>query len=369
MNHSDNLIVPQWKKIFDLYTKPGDIELVRLSLKNNPTQNDLNNLLDIWDIEVKGGSKSLLLSYIQKIHPKLCFDETVLPRIKGLLSFYRYNNIRLAAEYRNIVRTLNKNNIVPLIFKGGAIRHLRPALPRNMGDIDIVVRNEDFDKTTAIISDLGFTCMDSGHSVDWHKSGNPLGLLDVHRYIPLRVSGTDKSGTIAEQNYLNVLFSRAKEENVFGTRTLIPTHEDILFINIINLARNILNSTSLPNLIFSIYDCHFLQRDKPDFNWEIVFNNIENSKVHPEFGFAIHFMRNIAPETFSDSFYSTLSSNPQFFDFLPMLYYQQKRAFRKKRKWKNYLSAKLIHSIAKLAKKPKLLETYLLKHYELMPIE
>ena len=99
-----------WERFVAFFTRPGDIDLVRLSLSENTSQKDLDRLLDIWDIEVKGGHKSLLLSYFQKYHPELDFHEDA-PRLKGLFNFYKFNNIRLAGEYKRIVRTLNAADI------------------------------------------------------------------------------------------------------------------------------------------------------------------------------------------------------------------------------------------------------------------
>lgn len=46
-------------------------------------------------------------------------------------------------------------------------------------------------------------------------------------------------GTGHERKLLKNLFKRSREENVFGVKTLIPSNEDMMFISLVNLARNL----------------------------------------------------------------------------------------------------------------------------------
>ena len=55
--------------------------LLKLIFSNNPSQEELDNLLKVWDIEVKQGSKSLLLAHFLKTQPA---------RVLG--NIYRENN-------------------------------------------------------------------------------------------------------------------------------------------------------------------------------------------------------------------------------------------------------------------------------------
>ena len=50
-------------------------KLMKLVFSNNPTQKDLDELLKVWDIEVKQTHKTLLLAYFQKRHPHLQFTQ------------------------------------------------------------------------------------------------------------------------------------------------------------------------------------------------------------------------------------------------------------------------------------------------------
>ena len=55
---TDALIENFYEEILTLEEK----KLLKLAFKNNPSQEELDEVLKLWDIEVKGANKSLLLS-------------------------------------------------------------------------------------------------------------------------------------------------------------------------------------------------------------------------------------------------------------------------------------------------------------------
>ena len=103
----------------------SDKKLLQLSFLENPSQEDLDNLLKNWDIEAKPASKTIMLSYFMKLHPDLKFTSYEEPRLKGLLNYEKFKNMKIIAHFKKIGRELNKNNIKPLVIKGGAMKFLR----------------------------------------------------------------------------------------------------------------------------------------------------------------------------------------------------------------------------------------------------
>lgn len=267
-------------------------KLINLAFKNNPKQEDLNELLKVWDIEVKDANKSLLLAYLMKLHPELKFTDYEQPRLKGLLQNFRFKNMKTISHFVKIVGLLNKNNIVPVIFKGGLMKHLRPELPRIMGDIDIIVPEKDFFKSAKLTETLGYWYDKiEVHSIDLHEKDagkESYGVLDLHRFFHVE-TGKDKK-------WLKGLFKRAKEENVFGVKALVPCYEDILFITLINLVRNLKNNTSKAGILFTLFDCKFLIENKPDFDWKIIKDNAVKTKSEFKINFAIEFISSISDD-------------------------------------------------------------------------
>lgn len=264
-------------------------ELLHLAFTKNPSQEDLDNLLQEWDIEVKGGTKSLMLAYFMKRHPELKFTSYEEPRLKGLLNFYRFHNLKTIAHFTKIGRELNKADITPMILKGGAMKYLRQDLPRVMSDIDILVPEKDFMRSAELAAPLGYWWEKVDiHSIDLHPNGTENGAVDLHRFIYMN--------TGHEKNLLNGLFKRAEEKNIFGVKALLPSYEDLVFITLVNLARNLRDKTSQAGLLYSLFDCKFLLESKPDFDWEIVKENARKTKTEVQMNFAIKFIEKISAD-------------------------------------------------------------------------
>lgn len=278
--------------------KPEERRLLQMAFEENPSQKELDKLLNIWDIEVKGSNKSLLLSYVMKRHPELKFTNYEGPRLVGLLKYYRFQNLKVISRFSAIGKKLNENGIIPIIFKGGLMKHLRPELPRVMGDIDIIVPNKDFIKSAKIGVGLGYEYNKIfTHSVDLHEKDSKEGVVDIHRLIYM--------DTGRENNFIKPLFNRAQRASVFGVECLIPSYEDLTFITLVNLARNLRDKTSQAGLLFSLFDCKFFIENKPDFDWEIVKQNAKKTGTQIQINFAIKFIdkisKNILPDTIKNN--------------------------------------------------------------------
>ncbi len=264
-------------------------ELLKLAFTENPTQETLDKLLKNWDIEVKDASKSLMLAYILKRHHNLKFTSYEEPRLKGLLNFYRFRNLKTIAHYTKIGKALNKNDIEPVILKGGAMKYLRPELPRIMSDIDILIPEKDFMRCADIISELGYEYEKIDiHSIDFHEKGSKEGTVDLHKFVYM--------GTGFEKNFLEGLFKRARYEMVFGVKSLVPSAEDMVFILLVNLAKNLRDKTSQAGILYSVFDCKFFLETNPDFNWNIVKENARNTKTEVQMNFAIKFIDKISSD-------------------------------------------------------------------------
>ncbi len=264
-----------------------DKKLLELTFLSNPTQNELDDFLSQWDIEVAGGHKALMLSYFMKMHPELKFTKYEQPRLAGLLNFYRFQNLELIAHYTTIGRALNKEKIPVMILKGGAMKYIRKGLSRVMGDIDILVPEKDYTRSGKIAESMGYHSSWFEHSVDLHKPGSKKGTLDIHQYIYM--------GTGCEKKLNSGLFKRATKANVFGVDSLIPCNEDMFFIALINMAKNLAENTSSTGILYALFDCKFLLETKPDFNWDIVIENAIKTKTQVHLSFAIKFINKIIP--------------------------------------------------------------------------
>ncbi len=272
--------------------KDEDKALMRMFFDPDVSQKRLDELLSQWDIEAKKSDKNLLLAYFMKYHPELEFNSYTKPRLMGLLNNIRFKNVKTFSHLVKIGRILNENNIVPIVLKGGIMRVLRPELPRIMGDIDILVEEKNFLKSANLATEIGYTYDKIDiHSIDLHdKDGK--GALDVHKFIYM--------GGKNDKKILSGLFKRATKQNTFGIDILVPSNEDLLFIVLNNLARNLRDNTSKAGTLFSIFDCHYLINSKKDFNWNIVIENAKLSGTQIYINFAMKFINYLTPYVLQD---------------------------------------------------------------------
>ena len=292
-----------------------DKTLLNLVFADNPTQEDLEKCLENYDIEVVGAHKALLLSYFMKMHPELKFPEYIAPRLKGLIQFYRFQNMNLIAHYKKICNELKKNNIEFLIFKGGCMKYLRPEFSRIMGDIDILVHKKDFQKCGEVAEKMGYDLYWDIHSIDLHPKGSEEGIMDIHKYIILQ---SDK-----EKAFIPDLFKRASKQNVFGVETLVPCNEDLVFIALLNMVRNLRNNTSIDGIPYILFDCRFLIDAKPDFDWNIVMQNIKKTKTENHIYFAVKFLNNIVPGLLPEQIQKDKRFEKEFEKYCILLIYQR----------------------------------------------
>ncbi len=300
----------------DLISKE-DQQLLQIAFAERINQSELNQFLKNWDIEKFGGKKSLLLSYVMKTNPNLCFPDYEKPRLEGLLKFYRFHNLTLISHYHKIVKALNTENIFPLIFKGGAMKHLRPDLSRLMGDIDILISNEfELTKARKICEKLGYIEeIPDDHSIDLHLPNSKEGTVDMHRYIALE--------TNYDKTFIQDLFARSQKEQVFKTQAFVPCFEDMLFLGMINLAKNLNNQTSLEGVLYSLFDFNYLIKSKPNFNWDLVLENIIKTKTHAPALLAIKFVNKIIPRTIPENLLEGKKVNKDFTKYCNRIIFHQ----------------------------------------------
>lgn len=313
INSIVNDIVKDLEK--NLVTKSDGI-LLNLVFSDNPTQADIDLFFSNWDIEAEGGHKSILLSYFMKMHPEAIITPYAEPRLKGLLQFYRFRNMKLIAHFKKICTELRHNNIKILVLKGGAMKHLRPEFSRVMGDIDILVPEKDFEKSIRIIEKMGYTYEKFPHSIDLHEGDSKEGILDIHHKIDMLSGCEDKIN--------RDLFSRASRENVFGVDDiLIPCPEDMFFISIINLSKNLILNHSSTGILYTLFDCKYLIDLKPDFDWNIVRQNSIKTNTESQLLIALRFINNIVPNLLPENIDYTDMFDKQFRDDVTLIYYNK----------------------------------------------
>ena len=275
------------KDFKDLYVTDSDVKLFDIILKKEVSQSEFEDFIKLWDIEEEGGDKALFLSYFMKTHPDLVYPEYIEPRLKGILQYYRFKNLKLVSGFIKICNRLKEEKIDIMIVKGGAVKHYRPDFPRIMNDIDILVRNQkDYERCKEIVKDLGYSYMQCPHSIDLHNENGVPGLLDIHYKFDM-IPKDD--GSLYED-----IFERAHIDKVFNVDGIyVPCCEDMMFINLINLAKNLIRRTSYGSKFHSAFDCTYFAECKPDFDWNIVIQNAKKTHTENQIYIAIKYLNEV----------------------------------------------------------------------------
>lgn len=285
-----NLVV---QKFYSHYVSERDRTLLDLVFTPSPTQSRLDKALETCDIEAMGSSKSLMLSYLMREHPELKFSSYTKPRLQGLVNFYRFANIKTLSHFSKIGKAFNAAHIPMVIFKGAAMKVLRPDLSRPMGDVDILIPAEHMTRAVKICITMGYhDAMTGSHNaVDIHAANNESA-VDIHSAI---LEG-GKSNDVFHRG----LFSRARQVSAFGVNMLLPLHEDLFFIVLANLTKNLRGKTSTHGLFYALLDAKFLLADKADFNWDIVKESIKLTGTEQPVRLGVDFINSLAPGLIPD---------------------------------------------------------------------
>ncbi|MBR6126139.1 nucleotidyltransferase family protein [bacterium] len=282
------------------YITESDKKLLNLFFKKDVLQEELDKFLEEWDIEREGGHKALMLSYFMKNHPELSYSPYIKPRLDGILKYYKFKNLNILSHYKKICTALISSNINFLIMKGGALRHYNPDFPRIMADVDILIKDKKYEKAKNIAIKMGYKYTEYWHSIDLYETVSNNTVLDIHHKIDLQAKN--------EVSLNRDLFNRANREKVFGIEGVyVPCPEDMMFLLLSNLNKNLMRNTSYHSILYSIIDSMYLFNLKSDFDWNIVRENAIKTKTESQVAVAIKFLNEYVPiklpEMFSDEFY------------------------------------------------------------------
>ena len=262
--------------------------LIDLAFQKNLTQEKLDEFFNTWDIEAHGADTALLLSYVMKEHPQLVFHDYNAPRLSGVRNYFRFKNLELIAHFKKVMLELGKKGIVPMVIKGGAMKSLRPDLPRVMNDIDILVKNEEeYQTALQIVRDMGYVLYEpdngKGHSTDVHLPDKDTTFLDIHCCMDFYIENRNE--------LTKAFFDRAHQQNVFGCECLIPAKEDLAFLSLFHLAKNLREGACVEGIPYVAFDLAYLTKN--DFNWSVVFDDMRLTHTQIKIYMALQFINKI----------------------------------------------------------------------------
>lgn len=208
------------ERTYARYVAPKDQALLELVFHPAPSQQDVDDGLALADIEALGAEKALLLSYFLHDNPQFSLSAYAEPRLRGLMQFFHFKNTRTLAHLSRIGKALNKAAIPFVLFKGGAMKALRPNLSRPMGDTDILLPKGTIHEAVKICEGLGYQHIHGKptHAVGMHTDTEDA--VDLH-YLVFDDEGYDLEAL------QEGIFRRSAPHSAFGVNFLLPTSEDL----------------------------------------------------------------------------------------------------------------------------------------------
>jgi hypothetical protein len=281
----------------------GDKLLLKLTFVSKADEKDILELLSGYDIENAPLGFNLLLANLLNIHSNIKISEDDMPRIKGVVRYFQYQNTALLAAFNQIVRELNAKNIPVLLIKGISMKYLYPDMPRYMADVDFAVSFKNFKKALNIALRNGFKIsVRAKHSVDLY---NGVRRLDLHRFIVK----TD----INTRNTDNKIFERAVAVKAFGVNVLIPKAEDMFFLTLQNAFDNIIYNKPYPMKILWIFDClrilESVKNKNENINWDIIIHNASQTGLSYATKLMLEVFDSIVPSKIPDGVISKIKTD------------------------------------------------------------
>lgn len=311
-NISNQLIEIFYKEIVTEQSQ----QIIDIAFNDDLTQKTIDVFFQKWDIEENTAHRAMLVAYTMKEKPSLIFPDSVTPRLNGLLLNHRFKNLQLIAHFTKITKALNDAGIKPLILKGGAMKYLRQNLPRIMGDIDILIHQNEYPAACNIAHSLGYFFIEKNemHAIDLHTSPEAEdGILDIHRWLDFMSDYDHK--------FTDTFFERAELKKIFGADVYLPCAEDMLFIALVNMSKNLTRKTSMNGILYTLFDCKYLLKTHPNFNWDIVVNNAVATNTQLSLYFAMNFVNRIVPGLLPTMFIENKTIKDNFANYCYKLMY------------------------------------------------
>jgi hypothetical protein len=276
------------RRLYQPYVVEKDRLLLDLLFNPSPTQQELNTVLNTYDINVLGAVKALPLSHLMREHPELDFFEHTA-QIRGLADYFRFANARILSHFSTIGKALNAADIPILIFKGAAMKVLQPERCRPMSDVDIVVPPERMAEAADIYRKIGYYNERTGiqTAVTFMHSTNYDRAVDIHSTPLEHIENANA--------FYESMLARAREIKAYGVRMYLPSHEDLTFMILASLTRILPRKVSCQILFYALSDFRFLIADKPDFDWTLVHENIKITNTELPVGLGAKFMNSLVP--------------------------------------------------------------------------
>lgn len=160
-------------------------------------------------IELTNRHNIFILVYYGLINCNVSIDEKLNTQLTNAAISGVYINEQQLYYIKEISSQFDKNNIDYMFLKGSVLKHYYPKPEiRRMGDIDVLIKEEQYNKISSILKKIGFSFRnESNHEIIWtknnivielHKILMPSYNKDLHEYFG---NGWDKAVKTGKNSY------------------------------------------------------------------------------------------------------------------------------------------------------------------------
>ena len=267
-----------------IYQQIADI--LSFEVSNSKLETNLSHPSFDWDYIVKEGSKHLVLPalYCRLKAKKLLhtLPEELNNYLEEITSINRNRNVLILKQVQAISKLLNKNNIEHVFLKGSALLALgcfEDNAERMLGDIDILVMNNQLDEAYKLFENHGYI-----------PEEQPLGhKFFEHHHLPrLKTTHHISAVEIHRKLFVSYVYNPLNPESIFKHKRLqnhiwIPAQKHLLMHNILSFQIN--DKGALYNSINfrSAYDTIIIQQDytgtRDWYKIKVFRNNFQHSSL------------------------------------------------------------------------------------------
>ena len=195
---------------------------------------------------------------------------------RAIFSWHVFYSVNRSDFMKEIAERFCKEGIPFLCIKGSVLRdyYPEPAL-RTMGDIDIVIKTDDRQKTDQILrEEMGFQRMIDNHSV-WTYWKDQF-QFEIHDHMFYE----DLANKVDYKGYFDTVWEQCHNASVFGIQSpfLYVPDENFHFLYLIaHIAKHVLNNGSgfraYLDMVFMVKECG----DR--LNWQVLSKELDNLKL------------------------------------------------------------------------------------------
>lgn len=188
-----------------------------------------------------------------------------------IVNLIQRNNIN---NVLGIIDDLKKHGIEIIVLKGIVLRefYTRPEF-RTMGDIDILIKRDDYDKVKSYLISIGYECIDEGKN-EVHQGFTSKGRLEIEVHWNL-INNKYFHGNIEE--FEKNLWNNSIEININGVKARMLSFNDFFFHMCLHMA---VHAKFSGFGLRQLYDLSvFIINRYNELNWDYLIKKSEQYKI------------------------------------------------------------------------------------------